>query len=181
MTPIKLIDELVKFIQEALKEMELSTKTEGVNSTISVFSGYLPDEVNRNIKKVNEYRSLKKVQVDNELVDISKDLLDHYPYVIARFTGEVDEFEKDDVVSITLIISTYDNDSQNGWRDVMNIATRLKTELKARPMVGSFVLNEKIVVNLFEEQECPFWFGTMDLEFIIPQVQEELPDSAFEF
>lgn len=181
MTPIKLIDELVKFIQEALKDMELSTKIEGVNSTVSVFSGYLPDEVNRNIKKVNEYRSLKKVQVDNELVDISKELLDHYPYVIVRFTDEVDEFENEDVVSISIIISTYDNDSQNGWRDIANIATRLKTELKARPIMGSFVPNEKIIINLFEEQECPFWFGTMNLEFIIPQVQEELPESAFDF
>lgn len=152
MTPIELVDGLVKFIEHVVKEYKLATKVGGVNKTPSVYAGYLP---------TNDAE-------DDEVNLTPKD----YPFVIVRYISDNDDLDGV-VANVRLIIGTYSEDDQNGWRDAINIATRIKIELKRQTLTGLFSLNNKIQTELFEEQLRPFWHAIMELSFNIPQVQPE--------
>lgn len=155
MTPIELVDGLVEFIKNVVKEYDMTTKVKGQNKVPSVYAGYLPtsDEDDDDSLQVNDY-----------------------PFVIVRFLSDVDEINTNDTTSIRLIIGTHSDDGQNGWRDAMNIATRIKIELKKQQILGPFSLTGKIHTELFEEQRRPFWHVIMDLNFHTPQVQVEWGD-----
>jgi hypothetical protein len=150
MTPIELVDGLVEFIKVTVKEFDLSTKVDGVNKSPSVYAGYLPPD-------------------DDEDENLASQ---DYPFVIVRFLSDTDDSESD-ITNIRLVIGTHSEDDQNGWRDALNIATRVKIALKKSQFIGPFALTEKIQTELFEEQLRPFWHVIMDLSFNTPQVQTE--------
>lgn len=152
MNAIVLVDDLVVSIQEIIKEYDLTTKIEGINKSPSVYAGYLPP------KEDNE----------GELTP------NDYPFVIVRFLNDGDDIYSEDVLAIRLVIGTHSEDDQNGWRDVVNIASRIKIGLMKKRIIGPFVLTGKIQTELFEEQLRPFWHGIMDLTFNAPQIQSEM-------
>lgn len=154
MNPIGLVDELVKHIGEVVKNYDLTTKIEGVNKIPSVYAGYLPP----------------KDDDDEELTP------NDYPFVIIRFLSDEDEIDADNLASVRIVIGTHSEDDQNGWRDPLNIATRLKIALKKKQTFGPFALTGKVQTELFEEQLRPYWHAIMDLSFHIPQVQFEWSD-----
>jgi hypothetical protein len=153
MTPIELVDGLVEFIGQVVKDYNLSTKVEGTDKIPTVYAGYVPPDDEENNDNL-----------------VPKD----YPFVIVRFLTDTDETESvSDLINIRLIIGTHSEDEQNGWRDALNIATRIKIELKKKPIIGPFALTGKIQTELFEEQLRPFWHAIMDVSFNAPQVQAE--------
>ncbi|CEG29800.1 hypothetical protein [Bacillus sp. B-jedd] len=154
MTPIELVDALVTFIEKAVKDYNLATKVNGVMKVPAVYAGYLPPED-------DEEEPLKPAD---------------YPFVIVRFLSDTDDIGEDETTNIGLIIGTYSDDDQNGWRDALNIATRIKIELKKNPLIGPFSLTGKIRTDIFEEQLRPFWHATMDLNFHVPQAKPEWSD-----
>lgn len=153
MTPLELVDELIKFLRKTVKDYNLETKLDGIRKAPDVYSGYLPS----------------KTRDDDVTI---------FPYIIVRFLSEEDSDE--DTVNIRLIIGTYSEDDQDGWRDVVNIATRIKIALKKVQVIGSYSLGDKIKIELFEEQPFPQWFATMDLSFTIPQVQLDWSEHGLE-
>jgi hypothetical protein len=156
MTPIELVDGMVVNIQKIVKNFNLSTKIDGVNKAPTVYAGYLP---------------LEDDDEDENLTP--KD----YPFIIVRFLMDTDGVEVDvnstDTTNLRIIVGTYSEDQQNGWRDALNIATRIKIELKKKKIIGPFSLTGKIQTELFEDQSRPFWHVSMDLSFNIPQVQPD--------
>lgn len=150
MTPIELVDGLVESIKGVVKDYDLSTKVDGVKKSPSVYAGYLPPD-------------------DDEDENLAPQ---DYPFVIVRFLSDTDENDSD-TTNIRLVIGTHSEDEQNGWRDALNIATRIKIELKKKQIIGPFALIGKIQTELFEEQLRPYWHVIMDLSFNIPQVQTE--------
>jgi hypothetical protein len=152
MIPIELVDGLVSFIKQVVKEYNLSTKIDGVNKAPSVYAGYLPTDDEDD---------------EDELTPTD------YPFVLVRFLSDSDDDDTSNVANIRLIIGTYSEDDQNGWRDALNIATRIKMELKKKQNIGPFSLTNKIQTELFEEQLRPFWHAIMDLSFNVPQVQPD--------
>lgn len=163
MTPIDLVDDLVKFITNVVREYDLATKVEGISKTPSVYAGYLPPEDDDREEEQGEEQ--KENLTPND-----------YPFVIVYFLTETTPAEKDggDVTNIRLLVGTYSEDDQNGWRDPLNIATRIKIELKKRKIIGPYSLTDNIQIELFEEQLRPFWHAIIDLSFYIPQVQPEI-------
>lgn len=154
MTPIELVDTLVEFIKEAVKEYDLSTKVDGISKAPEVHAGYLPP----------------KVKGDDE---------PELPYIIVRYLSEEDSDTGN--VDIGIIIGTHSEDEQNGWRDPLNIATRIKIALKKVGFIGPFSLNGKINTELFEDQPFPFWFAVMNVSFNIPQVQMDWSEHDFDY
>lgn len=156
MTPIDLVDGLVEFIEGVVKDYNLTTKIEGKNKAPSVYAGYLPPQEDD----------------EDEEALAPKD----YPFVIVRFLSDTDDIASNEVTNIRVLVGTHSEDDQNGWRDTVNIATRIKIELKKKQTLGPFALTGKIQTELFEEQLRPFWHAVMDLSFHIPQVQLEWSD-----
>lgn len=154
MTPIELVDALVDFIKAAVKDYDLSTKIEGLSKAPEVYSGYLPPK-------------------------IKGDDASEFPYILVRYlSGEDDET---DTVDIALIIGAYSEDEQNGWRDPLNIATRIKIAIKKAGIIGPYALTGKVKTELFEEQPFPYWFAVMELRFNIPQVQIDWSEYDFDY
>jgi hypothetical protein len=150
MTPIELVDGLVEFISFTVKDFDLSTKVDGIKKSPSVYAGYLPPD-------------------DDEDETLAPQ---DYPFIIVRFLSDTDENDSE-ITNIRLVIGTHSEDEQNGWRDALNIATRVKIALKKSQFIGPFALTGKIQTELFEEQLRPFWHIIMDLSFNTPQVQTE--------
>lgn len=154
MTPIELIDSLVKFFKETVKDYSLDTKGKN-NKAPEVYAGYLPPKG-------------------------KKDDSSEFPYVIVRYLEEDDNNEAD-AVTVGVIIGTYSEDEQNGWRDPLNIATRLKIALRKVGVIGPYSLGNKIKIELFEEQPFPYCFAVMEFSFNIPQVQIDWSEHDFEY
>lgn len=154
MTPIELVDELVNFIKEVVSDYDLFTKIEGVTKVPSVYPGYLPP-----VNKEN-----------------NNGTPGDYPYILVRFLNDADVMNESNTANIRLIIATYSEDEQNGWRDTMNLVDRIKFELREKMFIGPFSLTGKIETNLFEDHPYPYWHAIMDLSFHIPQVQMKWSD-----
>ncbi|MGF9822625.1 hypothetical protein ABE430_08900 [Brevibacillus agri] len=150
MTPIIMLDRLVEHLQAITENFELQSNVTGITKAPQVIAGYLPEK--------------KPVQKQN---------VPDFPYVIVRYLQEEDD--NDGVIaSVKIIVGTYSQDAQDGWRDPLNILTRIKQDLLARPVFGeSFRVEKPIKTELPEEQPFPEWWGAITLQVIMPQMEEE--------
>jgi len=154
MLNLDLIDKLVVFLNEEMKEMRLPTKDENIEKAPTVYDGYLPPK--KNSSRRGE---------DTEPED--------YPYVIVRYLGEDDDRVKENVVPLRLIIGTYSKDEQHGWRDTVNVMNRIKMSICKKQVFGAASLTGTISIGLFEEQAKPMWHGVMEVPFNLPQAEWE--------
>ncbi|CDX01297.1 Hypothetical protein DPCES_1410 [Desulfitobacterium hafniense] len=153
MTPIELVDCLVEFFEEVVQNYALATKTGDTGKPPAVYAGYLPPK-----GKINS---------------------SEFPFIIVRYLDEDDE--EVDEVKIGVIIGCYSEDEQNGWRDPLNIATRLKLELRKKVVFGPYALGRKIRIELFEDQPVPNWYAVMEMAFDIPKAQIDWSEHGFDF
>jgi len=150
MTPIILIDQLVLFIQSVVSEFDLETNVPGVRKQPQVVAGYLRE---------------KKTAQKQEVPD--------FPHVVVRFLEDTDALESN-TAHVRIIAGTYSQDEQNGWRDAMNVITRIKQALIKQRIIGNiFIMEKPIKTDLPEEQPFPEWVAMMTVNFTIPQIQEE--------
>ncbi len=146
MTPIGLVDALEDKIKEIIKNFDLKFKAEGTNDggtkVPQVSTHYLPDK--------------KRDQETTPEPD--------YPHVIIRFIEE-----KHNTALVHIIAGTYEPDSTKGWRDPLNILTRIKQELIKEGTLASFSLVESsYTTELFEDQVVPQWVALSTVKFEIP-------------
>lgn len=155
-TPLAMVSAIANFLRENLKDMRFPTKT-GIEKTPTVHEGYLPPKKN---PKRGENPDLPE-QVD-------------YPFVIVRFLGEEDDIDKDECIfSFRIPVGTYNEDEQNGWKDLTGLITRIKFLLKRKRFIGGGELTKKIETAIFEEQMKPTWHGIMDVNFKMHSAQQE--------
>lgn len=154
MTPIELVDALVEFIKVAAKDYDLSTKIDGVTKMPDVHAGYLPPK-----EKNNDDKAI-------------------FPYIIVQYDSGHDD--QDNQAKIRIIIGTYSEDEQNGWRDALNVANRLHIALRKSPLLGPFSLVGPIKPKLFPEQFCPEWLAMIEVSYNLPQVQFEWSDELYD-
>lgn len=183
MTIIKLLDELCEFTSIALKDIDLLTEDSNEKKGVSIFQGYLPEDIDKAIKAVEEESTSDNHEIisDDKLSPSFQKAKSHFPYVLLRCIEEKNKINDSDEVSIRGIVGAYDPDGYTGWKDVVNIATRLKQELIKNKNHTQFLIKDEIVFILFEEQSYPFWYGVLDLKFYIPQMKPELTDEDFGF
>lgn len=150
MTPIILVDELVKFITPVVAEFDLQSNVAGVKKAPQVLAGYLKE---------------KKPGAKQNPPD--------FPYVIVRYLDDSDT-EDGSVATVKIYAGTYSEDEQGGWRDALNILTRIKVALlKQRFIGGPFRIEYPVKTELPEEQPYPEWVAWLTLTVAIPHVIEE--------
>ncbi|MBG9479414.1 hypothetical protein [Lysinibacillus sphaericus] len=154
MLNINLIDDLVAFLNETLKEMQLPTKDENIVKAPTVYDGYLPP-------KKNPSRRGEDTEQDD------------FPYVIVRYLGEEDQQYKENVATLRLVVGTFSKDEQHGWRDNLNVMNRIKISLGKKQVIGAASITGTISMALFEEHPKPMWHGVMEVQFNLPQVEWE--------
>lgn len=142
-TPISLIDAVRDFCEEVTKQYFLETN-KNHNKEPQVVTGYLPTK-----------KSTDKPD---------------FPYVIVRFMEGNDS--QDSTVNLKIIVGTYDEeDDSNGWRDVLNILQRIRTELfKRQALANKYRVELPFKYLLPEDQPYPEWIGWIETKWIIPSI-----------
>ena len=148
MTPISLVDKLTEFIRSVVAELDLETNVPGMKKAPEVIPGYLP---------------AKKPQAKQKTPD--------FPYVIVRYIE--DTAGEEDIAIVKIYAGTYSEDEQQGWRDAMNVITKIKTALLKKRFLGPFKIEDPIKTELPEEQPCPEWAAFLILNITIPRIIEE--------
>jgi len=150
MTPLILVDKLIEFITLVVVNFELESNIPGIKKAPQVISGYLKE------KKPKE-----------------KQTVPDFPYVIVRYLDDTDTSESN-TATVRVIAGTYSEDEQGGWRDCVNVITRIKEALlKQRFIGGPFKIEYPIKTELPEEQPYPEWVAFLTLNVTIPSIQEE--------
>jgi len=149
MTPIALVDRLIEFITPVVAEYVLPSNVPGISKAPQVISGYLKE---------------KKPMAKQEPPD--------FPYVIVRYLDDTDT-DEGATANVKIIAGTYSEDTQDGWRDCMNVITKIKVALLKQRFFGPFKIEKPIKTELPEDQPYPEWVAFLNLTVTIPQVQEE--------
>ena len=149
MTPIMLIDRLIDFIKPVVAEYVLPSNVPWITKAPQVLGGYLPE---------------KKPRPGQDPPD--------FPYVIVRYLEDDDTYEEN-TATVRIIAGAYSEDTQDGWRDCMNVITKIKTALLKQRFFGPFKIEKPVKTELPEEQPYPEWVAFLMLTITIPQVQEE--------
>ncbi|QPA33430.1 hypothetical protein [Thermaerobacillus caldiproteolyticus] len=150
MTSIGLIDTLTEKIKQWVTQYRLETTHRGVRKPPQVRQQFLPP---------------KKRKEEQEIPD--------YPHVIVRYVRERIK-DGTNLVQIHIIAGTVCDDHEVGFRDVLNVLTRIKNEMLKQPTFGAFQIEEEgLSIDIPEEQYAPEWVGYIVAEYIIPKVQNE--------
>lgn len=150
MTPIILVDKLIDYIKSIVAEFELQSNVQGIKKSPQVIGGYLKE------KKPKE-----------------KQVIPDFPYVIVRYIEDTDTENDGHSSNIKIMAGTYSEDEQDGWRDAMNVITRIKGDLMKKRFLGPFKIEYPIKTELPEEQPYPEWVAILNLTVTMPQVIEE--------
>jgi hypothetical protein len=147
-SPVDLIDSICDFLRNStIMNMDLATKKNEERAP-QIIAGYLPP---------------KKSEPDPD-----------FPFVIVRLEGFEDNLESA-IASIAMEIGTYSKDAQDGWRDVVNIATRIWSELFIKRVVADrYRVEYPCKFILPEEQPFPQWVGMLSTVWTIAHPVEEI-------
>ncbi|KZL88711.1 hypothetical protein [Clostridium magnum] len=150
MTPTILQDSLIDDLKEQLSCFLLKNiKGEQVN--LNIYSQNLP---------------AKKGQKDT----------DHFPYLIVRvMDGDLEEKQDgdlDDICKIAFVIGVYDDESNyQGYKDVMNIITKMKQRLISKKFYNNqFELSYPLKWLIHDEDNYPYYFGGIETSWKMPQI-----------
>ncbi|MCL6456494.1 MAG: hypothetical protein K6T85_00665 [Gorillibacterium sp.] len=148
MTSVGLIDTLTDMIKRWVSEYRLETTHKGERKAPQVRQQFLPPK-----------------KREQEIPD--------YPHVIVRYIGE--RIKNDtNRVQIHIIAGTVCDDHEVGFRDVLNVLTRIRNEMLKQPSFKAFQLEEEgLAIEILEEQYAPEWVGYIAAEYIAPKVQNE--------
>jgi hypothetical protein len=151
MTPIILVDELIEFIKPVVANFELQTNVKDApKKAPQVVGGFL------NEKKPGD----KQDPPD-------------FPWVIVRYLDDDDTVD-DNTAKVRIIAGTYSQDAQDGWRDALNVITRIKQALLKEKFFGrAFIVEKPIKTEQPEEQPYPEWVAMMTVTVTMPQIQYE--------
>ncbi len=143
-TPVLLVDELKDFIETVIRNYWLETKKPDLNKPPQVVTGYLPP------------KDPTRAEPD-------------FPFLIIRLVEGTDA-QEGATVTVKIIVGTYSEDAQNGWRDVANIVQRIWVELFRRRVIGGrFRVEYPMKFELPEEQPYPEWIGVMTTVWTVAQ------------
>lgn len=157
MTPVILLDELKKFIEENTKDIILSVRTKP-NS----------EEPNERPAEVHKMRLPDK---DAETKRV--------PYILLQFLTGIDDQEMgqspESECKIRIVIATYSEDGGEGAMDALNVVTRIRISLlKIGVIGGQFILKKPLEYIVYPDDTSPYYFSEMILTFDMPEIEREV-------
>lgn len=158
MTPLTLLDALVVEIKKVAAGIKLPTTLEALQP-LSVFAQRLPD------------RGRDRRNIDNT----------PYPYCIVRMLTCTDTApNKAATYTGVLTFGTYDDGSDDGWRDVFNLIEHVRQHLESIRFLGDcFILSDEAPLRM----EIPYEQGVNHMEgylFFSYDVSHRYPEVDFD-
>lgn len=152
MTPLILVETLAEKIQGVLKNMNLAAEYQP-NKPVQVFLHDLP-----------------RGEFENTT---------YYPCVIVTLKSVEDDGD-DSIATVTLTIGAYSDNLGNDWRDMFNIAEKIRQFILLNPILGDFfplikpVAFEPLVA---ESQDAdPFVFGIIAVRYKVASPKVNVDD-----
>lgn len=158
MTPIMLIDELTKFIEEKTKDMILPAKTERGSDK--------PKERRPEVYK------MRPPETDDETNKI--------PYVVVQYLKSTLAEDNNAMLGYTekcqirIIAATYSQNQSEGNIAVLNLLTRIKQEVTKCGMISKqFILKMPVETIIYPDNTEPYYFGEIMTNWEIPVTESE--------
>lgn len=173
MTPVVLLKELKKFIEENTKDIILSVRPIK-NKTLPPGAktgkpAHKPEgEVTHRAPEVHVMRLPDK---DAETQRI--------PYILLQFLTSKDEHQPaeqpDSECYIRIIAATYSDDGGEGATDLLNVLTRIRVALLKAGEVGrQFLLKKPLEFIVYPEETNPYFLGEMLTIWEMPIINREV-------
>lgn len=160
MTPVVLLNELKKFIEQHTKDIILCVRpAKGSNQ---------PG------KRAAEVHLMQLPEKDAETRRI--------PYIILQFlTGKDNQQpaeQPDSECKVRIVVATYSEDGGEGAMDVLNIITRIRVALlKAGEIGNQFLLKKPLEYIVYPNDTQPYYMGEMLTIWEMPTVQREVEEN----
>lgn len=157
MTPIVLLDELKKFIEEHTKDIILSVR-------VKPNSG----EISERAAEVHKMR-LPTKDAETKLI----------PYILLQFITGKDQQEEgqssESECKIRIVVATYSEDGGEGALDVLNLLTRIRIALLKAGVIGEqFLIKKPLEYIVYPDDTAPYYMGEMLTIWEIPEIEREV-------
>ena len=140
MTPSRLIHFLAEEIREAVKDYKLIAEMQA-DKKVTVYEQYMPKD---------------RFEVDT-----------FYP-CITVFLQSVEDEGEDSIATVLLRIGVFGGWAEDGWRDLLNIAERLRQHLIMKPIIGGeFQRVSPMAFEPLSVQPEPFFYGNLAARYMI--------------
>jgi glycosidase len=149
-TSVGLVDQLTELIKKWVSEFRLKSPHNSLLKAPHIYTQFLPPKT-------------RKEEEENP----------NFPHIIIRYVRE--EIRNGvNYAEIRIIAGTVDADNENGFRDVLNVLTRIRNEMLKQSPIGVFELQtEGLAIEIPEEQYEPHWVGYINAKYSMPTVQNE--------
>lgn len=159
MTPVILLDDLQKFIEENTADILLEVKVRTGPAT-------------------EKTRAAKVYKMGLPLKD---DTTQQVPYILLKvLTGLDDKQDGEPVESscrVRIIIVTYSQDGEQGPLALLNLILRIRERLEKQTIVGGrFVLQKPFEWIVYQDTEPPYYMGEIMTNWSIPTIEREVQE-----
>lgn len=159
MTPVFLMDELKKFIEE---------KTADIKLPVRIRSG----------SNEEKERSALVFQMGLPAPD---DVQQKVPYILLKFLNGVDDKtagEPDEsTCRVRIIFAVYSDDGQEGPLQVLNLILRVRSELEKVGIIDQrFVLQKPLEYIVYQDTQPPYYMGEIMTNWSIPTIKREVEE-----
>lgn len=159
MTPIVLLDDLQKFLEENTADILLETKVRTGTPT----------------KKERAARVYKMGLPEKD------DNTQQVPYILLKVLTGADEKEeqqpKSSEVRVRMIVATYSQDGEQGPLALLNLILRIQERLQKQHIIGGrFCLEYPFEYLLYQDTTPPYYLGEIMTTWSIPTIEREVQD-----
>lgn len=159
MTPIVLLDDLQKFIEENTADILLETKVRTGTPT-------------RKERAARVYQMGLPKKDDNT---------QQVPYILLKVLTGADEKEeqqpKSSEVRVRMIVATYSQDGEQGPLALLNLILRIRERLQKQHIIGGrFCLEYPFEYLLYQDTTPPYYLGEIMTIWSIPTIEREVQD-----
>ncbi|MCM1165675.1 MAG: hypothetical protein NC401_06655 [Ruminococcus sp.] len=172
MTPIELLYELKKFIEENIKDIILTVRP--VNNKV------IPEPSGKSKKEKAEEQPRKRAAEVHLMRLTNKDAeTNRIPYVLLQFLTGADEQEAgkppDSECKIRIVVATYSEDGSAGSMDLLNVITRIRVALLKKSVIGKqFTLRKPLEYAAYPDETGTYYLGEMITIWGVPTIQREV-------
>lgn len=172
MTPIELLYELKKFIEENIKDIILSVRP--VNNKV------IPEPSGKGKKEKAEEQPQKRAAEVHLMRLPNKDAeTNRIPYVLLQFLTGADEQQEgkapDSECKIRIVVATYSEDGSAGSMDLLNVITRIRVALLKTGVIGKqFTLRKPLEYTAYPDETGTYYLGEMITIWGVPTIQREV-------
>ncbi len=160
MTPVFLLENLQKFIEEKTADIILPVRT-------------------RTGSNEQKERAAKVYKMGLPEKD---DAQQQVPYILLKFLTGVDDKAagepEESSCKVRIIFAVYSEDGQDGPLALLNLILRVRSELKKAGNVGGgqFILDLPLEYIVYQDTTPPYYMGEIMTNWSIPTIQRDLGD-----